>query len=239
VTTCPPPPGAPTPFSDPLSAPTGDELLPSIIAQTPRGAAWRTDEVQDAGHNSFQHRFWRAIADPVADLYAKFSKVALASTACTMSGPEDPTNDSLEDWEAELGLPDPCMAGATLSVDQRKLLVRQKLTELGGASIPYFICIAARIGYTITINEFRPLRCGEGRLGRDRIGGAFNECVWEVRVPTPTVTFFRLGAGRCGQDRLGAFGRFADLECLLNTWKPAHTRIRFHYVYPGAAPPPF
>lgn len=238
--TCPPPPGPPTSFSDALSAPSGAALLPSIIAQTPRGAAWRTDEVQDAGHDSFQHRFWRAVADPIAALYAKLWKLSLASTACTLSGPEDPSNDALEDWESEFGLPEPCLVGARLTVERRKLLLRMKIADQGGQSIQYFVCLAASIGYAITIKETRVFRCGEGRCGGSAmIGRPVNEVIWTVVLTTQRVSWFRAGAGMVGRDPLGSFGRARDLECMLNKWKPAHTQIRFNYAYVGAPPPPF
>lgn len=231
--TCPPPPGAPTPIADALSSPTGDALLPTIIAQTPRGPAWRTDEMADGDHNSFQHRFWRALADPLADLYAKLWKVALNSTGCTLIGPEDPASDALEDWEREFGLPEPCVADVVFAVERRKLLLRIKIAAEGGQSIAYFICLAATLGYEITIGEFVPFRCGQGRCGHTQIGGPNNEVFWEVFVATPVVTYFRCGQGRVGKDPLGAFGRARDLECLMNKWKPAHTQIRFHYHYVG------
>ena len=237
--TCPPAPATPLSFSDALTAPTGDALLPTIIAQTPRGAAWRTDEVQDSGDSSFQHRFWRAVADPIAALYAKAWKLAFASTACTLSGPEDQLNDSLEDWESERGLPDPCTASIIFSVATRKLILRQKvvgaeIVQWGGQSAQYFICLAKTRGYTIAVNEYRPLRCGQGRCGRTEIGGPVNEVFWQVFVATPTIKYFHCGdraTGMCGRDPLGSFGRKLDLECELNTWKPAHTKIRYHYIY--------
>jgi uncharacterized protein YmfQ (DUF2313 family) len=237
VTACPPPPGTPPQFSDALTAPSGEQLLPSILAQTPRGAAWRTDDVQDADHNSFQHRFWRAAADPVADLYAKLWKLAFASTACTLSGPEDPANDALEDWEAEFGLPDACTAFANLTVAQRKLILRQKIAQAeivawGGQSANYFICLAATLGYQITIAEYRPFRCGQARCGWHQAGGPNNEVFWQVFIRTPSINYFHCGKGMCGRDPLGSFGRHLDLECLLNQWKPAHTQVRFHYTTP-------
>ncbi|MCI0351936.1 MAG: hypothetical protein L0Z53_21150, partial [Acidobacteriales bacterium] len=167
----PPCPGPPLPaqsFSDLLSAPSGDILLPSIISQTPRGAAWRTDEQNDSSHLSFQHRFWRAVADPVADLYAKAWKLALSSTALTIQ--DDLGNDALGDWEVDHGLPNACLKGENLTRDRRKLLLRQHISgepivAHGGQSIQYFICIALELGYAITIGEFTPLRCGQGRCG--------------------------------------------------------------------------
>lgn len=226
---CDPPPGAPTQFSDALSAPTGDALLPSILAQTPRGPAWRTDEVSDGSHNSYQHRFWRATAESLATLYAKAWKLALASTACTLSGPEDAANDALLDWEREFGLPDDCLAGQVLTTERRKLLLRMRIAEKGGASREFFICLAATLGYTITINEFKVARCGQARCGKDKVGPPLNEVIWEVFIQSSGITWFRAGQGRVGKDPLGGYGRKYDLECLLNKWKPAHTQIKFHY----------
>jgi uncharacterized protein YmfQ (DUF2313 family) len=237
--TCDPPPGEATPFSDALTEPSGDALLPSIIAQTPRGAAWRTDEVSDGHHDSYQHRFWRAVAEPIADFYHKAWKLALASTAATLSGPEDAENDALADWEREFGLPEPCTSGTSFTVAQRKLILREKVASKGGQSKAYFICLAQRLGYTVTIHENTVARCGQGRCGRDRAGAPANEVIWRVYVTSPSVTWARAGAARAGRDPQGSFGRRKDLECLFNKWKPAHTQIRFHYVYTGAPPPPF
>ncbi len=231
---CPAPPGDPTPFSDALSFPTGEALLPSVIAQTPRGAAWRTDEQNDGTHNSYQHRFWRAVCDPLSDLYAKLWKLTLSSTACTLSGPEDPLNDALEDWEAEFALPEPCVADVAQTVAQHKFFLRMKLTDEGGQSIGYFTCLAAAFGYTITINEFGVMRCGQGRCGQTKIGSPENEVFWQVVVPTPSLKYFRCGGSQCGRDPLGAYGRKRDLECLFNKWRPAHTQVKFKYVYIGA-----
>lgn len=230
---CDPPPGSPTPFSDALSSPTGADLLPSVISQTPRGAAWRTDEVSDGTHNSYQHRFWRAVCEPLAGLYSKSWKLSQASTACTLSGPEDPDNDALGDWEAEFGLPDECVVSQELTTDRRKLLLRMKVAAKGGQSIEYFTCLAATLGYEITIKEFVSFRCGQGRCGQTQLGGPANEVFWEVFVSTSTVTYFRAGSSKVGKDPLGSYGKRKDLECLLNRWKPAHTQIRFHYVYVG------
>jgi len=230
---CDPPPGAPTQFSDALSAPTGDALLPSIIAQTPRGPAWRTDEVSDGSHNSYQHRFWRATAEPLAALYAKAWKLSQASTACTLSGPEDAANDALSDWEREFGLPDDCLAGQVLTTDRRRLLLRMRIAEKGGASREFFTCLAATLGYTITISEYSPLRCGQGRCGKDQVGSPINEAIWRVYVKTTTLQYFRAGKSKVGADALGSFGKRKDLECLLNKWKPAHTQIKFHYIFIG------
>lgn len=230
---CSPPPAPPQQFSDALTAPTGDQLVPSIILQTPRGAAWRHDSA------SMMWRFWRSISDPVCDLYSKLWKLAFASTACTLSGPSDPANNALDDWEAEWGLPDPCTAWQAFTEAQRIRALRVKIADPGGQSAQYFICAAQALGYSVAVSENRPMRCGQGRCGKTQLGAPANEVIWNVTLSTSTVTFFRCGGSKCGKDPLGTFGRARDLECELNDKRPAHTQVFFRYVYIGAPPPPF
>ena len=133
----------------------------------------------------------------------------------------------------------PARRSIIFTVAQRELMLRQKIVgaeivQWGGQSAGYFVCLAKTRGYTIAVNEYRPLRCGQGRCGRTQIGGPVNEVFWQVFVATPVLTHFHCGdpnSGMCGRDPLGGFGRKPDLECELNTWKPAHTKIRFHYIY--------
>lgn len=217
-------PGPAPALGDALSRPSGDELLGPILALTPRGPAWRTDEMADADHSSFMHRFWRAVAEPFADFYAKAWDTALEGTTCTI-------RDSLEDWEAEFGLPDPCV-DKELTVTQRYNLLRAKVLTTGGQSIPYFVCLARSIGYTVEVREYRAFRTGLSRCGGSDMVCAINiEFYWQVRTSLPSVEWFRVGGpSRTGKDRLGELGRYPDLECLLRKWKPAHTEIVFKYI---------
>jgi uncharacterized protein YmfQ (DUF2313 family) len=222
---CPDLPG-PTPvLGDALSDPSGDALLDPILALTPRGPAWRTDEMADADHNSFLHRFWRAVADPVADLYAKSWNTILEGTTGTII-------DSLEDWETEFGLPDTCVVKA-LSRPQRIAVLRAKVLTAGGQSIPYFVCLARTLGYDIEVREYRAFRTGMSRCGStaEQISNQNIEFYWQVRTSTKTITWFHTGGpSQTGKNRLGELGHYPDLECLLRKWKPAHTEIVFRYI---------
>jgi len=59
-------------------------------------------------------------------------------------------------------------------------------------------------------------------------GGA---CIyyWTVHVGASKLVWFRCASGQCGVDPHLRIGLADDLECLLNRWKPAHTRIVFDY----------
>lgn len=136
----------------------------------------------------------------------------------------------LPDFERVLG-PDPCgrdLSGLTLG--DRRRLAHQRWTSLGGASRAYFIGLAAKLGYAITIEEFRPSRSGTLRAGQ-RLRPEGCQFVWRVRIgKLVSVTKFRAGASTAGHS-LGAF-KISDLECVIRRLAPAHTTVIFAY---GAA----
>lgn len=152
--------------------------------------------------------------------------------------------DLLADWERVLGLPEPCLPLADLTVAERQRQVAEKLARRPGAqSRQYFLEIARRLGYVVTITEFIPAQCGVTQCGATRtVVGAFViqgagcgspgiRYVWRVKVTGPRLTWFALGAGggRAGQDPHLRIRRAEDLECVLHLLKPAHTRLVFDY----------
>jgi uncharacterized protein YmfQ (DUF2313 family) len=116
------------------------------------------------------------------------------------------TDELLPEWEASLGLPDPC-TGELDTIEARQAAVCAKFTARGGQTAEYFIRVAAAAGYTITIATFRPFYASEGRVG-DRLFDEQWAFVWEVTVH---------GGGAIPE----------ELVCLLNTLGPAHTVIIF------------
>ncbi len=130
---------------DALTAPTGAGLTPQVLANAPRGAAWGTDEAGDgSGASPVQRRFWSALAGWSADLY-------VAAGAAVQAFPSAITW-SLDDWEREYGLPDPCLSGVA-GTDARIAAVRSRFGAIGGSSPAYFVCLAASLGYDVTIEE--------------------------------------------------------------------------------------
>ncbi|WP_375455650.1 putative phage tail protein [uncultured Methylobacterium sp.] len=139
-------PAVPPSVADRQSAPSADDLLPQVLALTPRGAAWGRDEAGDGrGASPVMRRFWRAVAGWVADVNARDFTVA------TQTFPSAATI-ALADWETELGLPDPCMPAAR-TVEQRVAMVRARFGAQGGASPAYFACVATSLGHAVTIEE--------------------------------------------------------------------------------------
>ena len=132
----------------------------------------------------------------------------------------------LTEWEASLGLPDSC-AGSPGTIAERQELVLAKLQEPGGMSKPYFLKLAAALGYLdTTITEFGPAACEmscEGPVVDDNW-----RLVWTVNLPHQgdNHAFFRADA-RCDA-RLDVY-TFGALECQFMRLKPAHTYVIFTY----------
>jgi uncharacterized protein YmfQ (DUF2313 family) len=81
------------------------------------------------------------------------------------------TIELLPDWERNWGLPDPCY-DAPLTIAERQLALLMRMTMMGAQSRKFFIDVAAMIGYTITITEYRTFVVGIDRVGDARVYGA-------------------------------------------------------------------
>lgn len=133
------------------------------------------------------------------------------------------TFELLPEWEATLGLPDPC-AGEAPTIQARVAQVVARMTATGGQSVSYFKNLAAKLGYTVTISQFVPSRFG-ACFGKP-FGGADWAYAWRVNAPTFTVNLNRFG---------GAFGASFSwwnnnvLQCELAAAAPAHTILNFSY----------
>lgn len=138
------------------------------------------------------------------------------------------TFEMLENWEAEFGLPDTCNPQALTLQERRRLLI-QRVISIGGQSPAYFKALADMLGYPdATITEYRPLLAGLARCG-DLLGGPHAiRHYWKLTIPNARLTYFRTGESRAG-DYLCTIARAADLECLFNRLKPAHTILVFSY----------
>ncbi|QBR31896.1 MULTISPECIES: YmfQ family protein [Pseudomonas] len=136
------------------------------------------------------------------------------------------TNELLSDWERVAGLPDKCSRALEETLQGRKNALLTKLTSTGGQSPGYFIELAASLGYTVTIEEYRPFRAGHSSAGDLLTNGPWI-FTWLIRAPEVSVTEFRAGLSGAGE-RLRTWGN-DTLECKLNQLKPAHTIAIFAY----------
>ncbi|SEQ48101.1 Uncharacterized protein YmfQ in lambdoid prophage, DUF2313 family [Faunimonas pinastri] len=221
-------PSTPPSVLDKQADPSADDLLPQVLALTPRGAAWGSDIGSDGGRASpVMRSFWKAIAAWVAGVNkVEFS---LASQAAFPSAVADAF--ALADWEDELGLPDPSL-GSAPTFDNRKLSLRSKFGAAGNASPSYFLCLALAAGYeNLTIEEPKVFRFGESSFGGDTgFGPPSIEASWIVSLTARTTAFrFGEGGGHFGVDPLHGFVRDPVLEALLNPAAPPHTILLFRY----------
>lgn len=136
------------------------------------------------------------------------------------------TAELLPEWELTLGLPNQCTPpNPTLA--QRKAAVAAKVVAQGGQSVPYYIAVAAALGFTITIVEYAPFRAGINAAGQPVYGMDWAH-TWTVRTFLNAETYFQAGISGAG-DALATWGN-SQLECTLNQLKPAHTILQFNYT---------
>ncbi|MFT4118680.1 YmfQ family protein [Bradyrhizobium sp.] len=192
---------------------TGDQYGEQLDALLPQGLAWPRE--QDARIRLLT----RALAEEFSRVDARGDDLVREANPAT-------TSELLPDWEAAAGLPDDCVSSGQTLQERRAALI-SKLTEVGGASIPYFIQLAASLGYTITIDEFEPFRAGFSRAG-DPLAGENWQYAWRINAPGTTITDFRASLSAAGEP-LRKWGNEL-LECVFSRLKPAHTVLLFGYV---------
>lgn len=137
----------------------------------------------------------------------------------------DPRSTSylLPDWERVLGLPDPC-AGQLPTIDLRRAAVVAKITQRGGQSRPFFIALAAKLGFIITITEFSQYSV-ISPVNAPLCGWPW--CfTWQVNAQLNTVRYLSVISGV--NEPLATWGN-ALLECAIGRFKPAHTVVQFSY----------
>lgn len=194
---------------EPFSA---DDFTALLLAQMPTGAAWPRDL------DAVMPQVMAAMAPTYARLAARDLNLL------TDAFPVAPV-ELLPEWEATLGLPDPC-AGVSPTIQQRQQQVNARFIAGGGQSVPYFINVAAALGYPITITEFAPSRFGTG-FGQP-FGGPAWAFVWQINAPTFVIEPFLFGRDGFGEP----FTRWGStvLQCEMQRLAPAETTIIYDYT---------
>lgn len=188
------------------------EYLVQLQALLPEGGAWPREP--DAALT----RLLSAFAD-------EFARVDSRARALIEEADPRTTLELLPDWERLLALPDSCVPDAQ-TLQQRRAAVLAKLVTLGGQSRSYFIGLAAALGYEVSITEFRPFRAGMSSAGDPLTGGDWVH-TWRVNGPENTIRNFAAGQSNAGEP-IRSWGN-AQLECVIDRFKPAHTILQFAY----------
>ncbi|MBX6386333.1 MAG: DUF2313 domain-containing protein [Microbispora sp.] len=193
---------------------TSADYQAALQALLPHGRVWPREP------DAVQSRVAAGLAQTAARLHAR------ANYLLRDAFPVAPL-ELLPEWEATLGLPDPCAGSAAdQSMEQRQAAVAARFVGRGGQSVAYYTGVAAALGYQITITQFTPAVVGRARIG-DPLAGAGWAHVWRVNAPETTVLVSRVGSARIG-DRLREWGN-NTLECALSRIRPAHTILQFAY----------
>lgn len=130
----------------------------------------------------------------------------------------------LPEWEAMLGLPDPCVAIDQTTAERVRGVVAKYIAQ-GGQSAAYFIAIAAALGYVITVTEFRQYTV-EDDVEAFTYGAAW-AYAWQVNAPLNSVNEFTVNDD---VEQPLAWWSNQALECVMTRLKPAHTVVRFAYT---------
>ena len=174
---------------------------------------------------------WGRLLDGLAQEFARAEQ--RADALVRESDPREAT-ELLPDWERVCGLPGECPIAWDSTLQARRAAVVAQLTGAGGQRAVWFESLAALLGLSLSVTEYRPFLAGLSRCG-DRLGGPHDvRFVWSVSVRGQRVTRFRCGASVPGE-RLLDLARREDLECLLRLYAPAHTILIVGYEEEDAA----
>jgi uncharacterized protein YmfQ (DUF2313 family) len=154
---------------------TGEEYADALQSLLPLGQAWPRED------DSTLMKVVRGLTGIWGDIEIRASKLL------EMESDPRSTIELLPDWERNFGLPDQCYAEPQ-TIGQRQLALVMRMTMLGAQSREFFIGVAAQLGYSITITEYRTFvvgidRCGDNRIYGDGSDPMYNE--WGQPIKNP------------------------------------------------------
>ncbi len=172
---------------------SADDYAGAIRALLPRGRVWQAEPGSGQGN----------LVDALAKGWARLDAKAWTLLEQSLPGQN---LDLVPEWEASLGLPDPCI-GADATLQQRAAQVLSRFVAGGGQSTSFFIAFAAALGFEITISMVAPFRVETGTVETPLYEAEWL-FAWVVHVISNTS------------------GLSNDvLLCELNSLKPAHTYV--------------
>lgn len=199
--------------ADALSSPTSDDLISAGVTFLPTGAAWGTPDGEALSLGSVLARFTRVLLAPFEWLYARAWRLALESSARTVT-------ETLPDWEREYGLPERCFT-ADQSTAQRLIALQRKVNAAPLSHPEDFLRVAADFGFTIEIEEPCTFECGYSECGGHHETGPLSEETYViVRVRGAAETYFECGVSECGHDPLFSLSGAEEIVCFLRQELP-------------------
>jgi len=168
----------------------------------PRGPAW-------------PRRRDSAMQELLAGLAVELCRVEARVTDLHNEAQPLQTTEMISDWERAYGLPEKCFP-AVMTLEQRRRAVRTKMSSVGRADPSYFEEMLEKLGFRAIVERTVP--------GRPHY--------WRINLPAIAerdVRHFRAGRSHAG-DRLREWDALSKAgECVINIYKPLHTRVEYEY----------
>lgn len=190
-----------------------------LRALLPPGPAWQ------AGEGSVLFKLLLGFAEELARLDRRVNDLLNEMDPRT-------TSELLAEWERALGIPDLSVSYAR-DFNQRRATVYGAITAAGGQSEAFFIDLALRMGFVITISDYagQAFQVGKSRVGETLRNGPW-AYTWQVNGASfDVISVFR--AGSQAGDPLKEYGEEFEnepLEIAILARKPAHTHVIFSYA---------
>jgi len=191
-----------------------------LVDLLPKGPAWTRKP------SSYLAKLLGACSDELARIHDRAADLLKEATPSHAV-------ESLPEWETELGVPGPCIQATSPTESRRRWEIFRKANSLGGCTVVYLQELAALFGYTIEVVELypdsQPFKVGQAKAG-DTLnqGPALFTFQVNVDLPAGAISDFRAGLGTAGQPL--RWWALEELECLIDSVKPAHTLAAFNYT---------
>jgi uncharacterized protein YmfQ (DUF2313 family) len=209
---------------------TGDDYADALTALLPLGQAW-------------PRAYDSALMKTVRGLAGVWGYVdQRAADLLEIESDPRATTEMILDWERNWGLPDPCLSHPPTDLNARRAALVAKMTMLGAQSREFFVGVGKLLGYEIVITEYSPYMTGVSRVGDTRatdpedvehyrwqLGPPEMRYYWSIHVNALKLVYFHVNSSQTGIDRLLAIDVAADLNCIFDRWKPAHTDIVYDF----------
>ncbi len=198
-------------------AKTAADYHAMLLRLLPRGIIW------DRAREGRIGRLLEAFGQELSRLEGDAARAIVELTPAT-------STEALEDWEAELGLPDECAPDAQ-TLDERRAAVIRKLQRGLGMDKGFYLRLLREFGFeNVAISEHVPMMCDHGRAD-DLLFSDWGAHAMYVSIPNSvTLQRFRTGSSR-NPERLLDWQE-TGIECVIAREKPAHVRVIFNITNP-------